>query len=229
MSLTCSNCQSTLPESANYCPQCGQSSASHKTAFWPFLKQSIHELLDVDGRLALTMKTLVCKPGLVSYEYDLGMRAKYTPALRLYLVVSVMFFLAFGTFHNAYTSVETYSSSMPELYSRAMFVLFPIFAVFVKLFYRASYMISNIIFSLHIHTAGYLVLMVISPLEAMESRHIAFLILQGPPSLYFVWHLFMAFKTMYRESWPLTIVKALAIYMLYMGMLGITFDVVLTI
>lgn len=229
MSLECSNCQHPIPDNANYCPHCGQSTASLKRAFFPFLKQSLHELLDVDGRLALTLKTLITKPGLASYEFDQGMRVKYTPALRLYLVVSVIFFLLFATFHHHYTGQVRYSNSVLELYSRAMFVLFPMFAVYVKLFYRNSYLISNIVFSLHIHTAGYLVLMMIGPFEAMESQHMVFLLLQAPPALYFCWYLLMAFKTMYRQSWPVTIIKTIAIYMLYMGTLGITFDVVLSV
>jgi hypothetical protein len=227
MEHSCSNCKTPLPENAKFCPNCGQGTKSHRQAFVPFVKEAIHELLDIDGRLSLTLKTLISKPGLASYDYDQGMRAKYTPPLRLYLVISVIFFLVFSSFHQVFSGKEAYASNAIDLYSKAMFVLFPLFALYVKGFYRDSYLVSNIVFSLHIHTAGYLVLMLIGPLEALEQHHIAFLLLQGPPALYFLWYFLLAFKTMYRQTWPITIIKAVVVYIVYMATLGLVFDVVL--
>lgn len=227
MSSSCSNCQQVVSEHANYCAHCGQGTRSHRQPFLPFIKEALHELLDIDGRLSRTLKTLVLKPGLAAYEYDRGMRAKYTPPLRLYLVISVIFFLAFASFHQMYTGNVAFSDSAIELYSRAMFVLFPLFALFVKCFYHQSYFISNLVFSLHMHSVGYLVLLFIAPLEAVEQRHQLFLFLQALPALYFLWYFLQSFKTMYVQSWPMTILKALGVYTVYMGTLGLVFDVVL--
>lgn len=227
MTITCSNCKTDLSDDAKYCSHCGQSTKSFRQPFVPFVKESLHELLDIDGRLSRTLKVLVSKPGLASYEFDQGMRAKYTPALRLYLVISVIFFLVFSSFHQAFTGTDSFSNSTIDLYSKAMFALFPLFAVYVKLLFQESYFVTNLVFSLHIHSVGYLVLMLIAPLERLESVHQIFMFLQIPPALYFLWYFITAFKTMYRQSWPRTLLKSALMYLIYMGTLGIMFDVVL--
>ncbi|MDF2178874.1 DUF3667 domain-containing protein [Aliiglaciecola sp. CAU 1673] len=193
----------------------------------PFVKEAIHELLDIDGRLSLTLKTLVIKPGLASYEYDQGMRVKYTPPLRLYLVVSVIFFLLFSSFQQAFTGQEGYSASSIDLYSKAMFILFPLFALYVKAMYPSSYLVSNIVFSLHLHSVSYLALILIGPLEVLESQHQAFLALQAPILLYLLWYFVKAFKTMYQASWFVTACKSFFVYLIYMATLGLVFDVIL--
>jgi len=227
MHLTCKNCQTALTEDTKYCPNCGQSIKSTKQPFIPFVKDAFHELLDIDGRLSTTLKTLVMKPGLASYEYGQGMRAKYTPPLRLYLVVSVIFFLVFSSIQQAFTGQEDFSPSSTSLYSKAMFILFPLFALLVKIVYPRSYLLPNIVFSLHIHSVSYLVLMIIGPLELLEKEHQAYIVLQAPPALYLLWYFLKAFKTMYQASWLVTVLKFLLIYIVYMGTLGFVFDVVL--
>lgn len=228
MSITCANCQAELPEDAKYCSDCGQSTKSTRLPFFPFIRDSFHELLDIDGRLSLTLKTLLSKPGHAAYEFEQGKRNKYTPPLRLYLVISVIFFLIFANFQHVYTGAEQHSESATTLYSRAMFVLFPMFALYLKAFYWNSYYLPNLVFSMHIHSVGYLVLMIISPLEALEDKGIVFLLLQVPPSLYFLWYFVQSFKTMFQESWPITIIKTTGVYVVYMGTLGLVFDVVLS-
>jgi ribosomal protein L32 len=88
----CANCGHKLNAHVNFCAECGQSARANDASFLSFIRQSTDELLDIDGRLAFTLRTLLFKPGLVSYEISQGKRAKYTPALRLYLALSVLFF-----------------------------------------------------------------------------------------------------------------------------------------
>lgn len=223
----CANCQSSLMENAKFCAECGQSVKSIDKPFLAFAKDSLHELLDIDGRLWLTLKTLFIKPGLASFEFSQGKRNKYTPPLRLYLVFSLIFFLVLASFQHIYGDGGARNESTTELYSRVMFVLFPIFAAYVGVLFRQSYFLSNLVFSMHIHSMAYVALLVTGPLEALEDRHILFLVLQAVPAGYFLWYVFKAFKTMYQESWLATIVKTCAIYFVYMMTLGLVFDVVL--
>lgn len=226
MNDKCANCHTELTQDAKFCSACGQSTRSFRRPFVAFVKESFHELLDIDGRLSLTIKTLLLKPGLASYEYDLGKRNKYTPPLRLYLAISLVFFLLLSSFQHIYSGHAS-PESITTHYSRAMFVLFPLFALLVKVFYGASYYLSNLVFSIHLHCMAYLVLMVIAPLEAFERNHLVLSLLQLPPSLYFVWYFAVAFKTMFRQSWWLSAAKALGIFTIYMGAMGIVFDVFL--
>ena len=224
---TCVNCQQSLAENANYCGSCGQSTKELRQPFWPFLRDSLHELLDIDGRLMLTIRTLLFKPGLASFEFAQGKKVKYTPPLRLYLVVSLLFFLVLGSFNNILPDGELRSQSTTETYSRIMFVLFPVFAMYVGVFFRQSYFLVNLVFSMHLHTIAYLALLLIGSLESMEQQSALFVLLQVFPAAYFIWYVLVAFKTMFQESILSTMVKSGAIYFVYMATLGLVFDVIL--
>jgi len=224
----CLNCNAILTQDAKYCSKCGQSTRFYGKPFLSFIREFVHELLDIDGRLALTLKTLLFKPGLASYEINQGKRVKYTPALRLYLVSSLLFFLVFASFQNIYVTDSSRHSSTVEIYSRTMFVLFPLYALFINCFYRNSNYLSNLVFSMHIHSVIYFVLMIIGPLESIESKNEILVIAQLGPATYAIWYLLTAFKVMYREPWWKTIIKTIGVYFIYMATLGFVFDYILS-
>lgn len=224
---TCANCQTTLSDKDKFCSECGQNTKNHRQPFPLFMRESLHELLDIDGRLMLTLKTLLFKPGLAAQEYQQGKRQKYTPPLRLYLVFSLLFFLLLSSFQHLFSGSEARPESTTELYSRIMFVLLPIYALYVKMLYRSSYYMACLVFSMHLHSVAYLVLLITGALETSEQQHLIFVILQVLPAGYFVWYVLQAFKTMFQESWLSTLLKSAAIYFVYMSTLGLVFDVVL--
>ena len=88
----CKNCHHPLMSEAKFCAVCGQSAKSLNKPFMSVISETLHETLDIDGRLMLTLKTLLFKPGRLSLDYNLGKRVKYTPPLRMYLVISILFF-----------------------------------------------------------------------------------------------------------------------------------------
>lgn len=221
MTNTCKNCETLLETKDQFCSQCGQSTKTHQRPFFPFITNSLHELFDIDGRLGLTIKTLIFKPGKLSYDYSQGKRVKYTPALRIYLVISVLFFLLFSVFQGENNNAI---QSNLDLYPKIMFLLFPFFALLTNCFYKTSYYLDNIVFSMHIHSIAYLLLAIVGPLEKFEQEHIGFTLLQVPAIVYFAWYFFTAFKIMYQESWWHTLLKTFAIYFLYMATLGLVFD-----
>ena len=227
MKMNCTNCNQSLEDQTNFCPACGQSTRSIDRGFWVVMREQMHELLDIDGRLALSIKTLLTEPGKMTREYIEGRRMQYTPPLRLYLSISILFFLLFSYIYPIYSSEQNASSSLSDYYAKAMFVLFPIYAILIQVFYSSSRFLGNLVFSLHIHSLVYLVLMVISLLEANESKHVILLWLQVPPTLYLFWYIIQSFKTVFEQNWFWTIAKSGAIFFIYMAMLGVAFDVVL--
>lgn len=229
IAMKCKNCDTELIENAKYCPHCGQSSASLNKPFIAVSRDMTHELLDIDGRLWLTIRSLITKPGQLTDEFIQGKRVKYTPPLRLYLAISIVFFVIFSSVYQVYAPDRPLTDSMISYYSKAMFILFPVFALIVQIFYPKSFYTGNLVFSMHLHSIVYLLLMFIAPFEALEKYHTIFLVLQIPPTLYLLWYITQAFKTVYQESWLKTIVKASAIYMIYMAILGIVFDVVMKV
>lgn len=63
------------------------------------LGETFETLTHADSRLWRTLRTLVSRPGELTREWSAGHRASYLPPIRLYLVLSVVFFLmvALGT------------------------------------------------------------------------------------------------------------------------------------
>ena len=91
-SPSCLNCGTLL--SGPYCAECGQ----HDLPPEPPLKELVAEAWDafvsVDGKVASTLKLLLLRPGALTQEYLQGRRARFLPPLRLYLICSLLFFLA---------------------------------------------------------------------------------------------------------------------------------------
>ena len=57
----------------------------------------LHDLTDLDSRVWRTLITLLLKPGKLTNEFIAGRRTFYLPPFRLYLVLSLVFFLlSFG-------------------------------------------------------------------------------------------------------------------------------------
>lgn len=87
----CTNCGSALE--GPYCAQCGQSSASMLKYFWLVVMQLLEDILSFDSRARRTLIPLLLRPGFLTNEYIAGRRVRYVPPLRLYLFISIIFFL----------------------------------------------------------------------------------------------------------------------------------------
>ena len=154
--LQCSDCGEPLTEQSKYCAHCGQSVLSFERMIGPMIAEMLYENLDIDGRMWLTMRTLLFKLGLLSLEYRNGKRTTYTPPLRLYLVISILFFLLISTLDfSSYGQVEN-TAARSDFYPKLMLVLLPIFALIVHFLIRGTYYLSNLVFAIHIRCIAYL-------------------------------------------------------------------------
>lgn len=96
---TCSNCGASVQ--GHYCGQCGQRLEHEIHSVWHFTREATEDLTHADSRLWGTIYALLFKPGLLTREFLDGRRVRYLPPLRLYLVLSVLFFLVLGSgYHN---------------------------------------------------------------------------------------------------------------------------------
>ena len=92
---TCENCAAALV--GPYCSECGQRHHEHPVhSFWHFLQEATEDLTHADSRLWLTLRALLFRPGSLTREFLDGRRARYLPPVRLYLVVSLLFFFITG-------------------------------------------------------------------------------------------------------------------------------------
>ena len=87
----CKNCNSELV--GLYCSECGQKN-SQLLSIKETLKEFTDNVFSFDTRFFITLKYLITKPGLLTTEYWLGRRTKYLPPLRLYLVMSLVYFFS---------------------------------------------------------------------------------------------------------------------------------------
>ena len=88
---TCANCGASVP--GRFCGNCGQRLHGPIHSVWHFVAEATEDLTHADSRLWRTLLALLVKPGFLTREFLDGRRASYLPPLRLYLVLSVLFFL----------------------------------------------------------------------------------------------------------------------------------------
>ncbi len=98
-SARCENCSALLY--ARYCGDCGQRAEPPVHSLWHFAQVAAEDLTHADSRVWRTLNALLLRPGYLTREFLNGRRARYLPPVRLYLVISVMFFLwASATHHH---------------------------------------------------------------------------------------------------------------------------------
>lgn len=76
----------------HYCAKCGQHTHESARGLAVVLHDTWHDVTHLDGRLWRTLAILFARPGALTREYFDGRRARYLPPVRLYLVLSILFF-----------------------------------------------------------------------------------------------------------------------------------------
>ena len=90
MVTDCPNCGAELHGS--FCSTCGQRSVPPDPSVTEIAGDAWQELSGYDGRIAATIRGLL-RPGFLTREYVAGHRARYLSPVRLYLIVSVIYFV----------------------------------------------------------------------------------------------------------------------------------------
>jgi hypothetical protein len=91
LTLVCANCHAAL--SGEYCAACGQRHEPHVHTVAHFASEALESVSHADSRLWRTLWYLISRPGFLTQEFFAGRRVSYLPPFRLYLVISVVFFL----------------------------------------------------------------------------------------------------------------------------------------
>jgi hypothetical protein len=87
----CKNCGAVLL--GRFCSNCSQAADVHVPSTRELLHDMLEGLTHSDSRLWLTLKYLWFSPGKLTQEFIAGRRVAYLPPFRLYLVLSIIFFL----------------------------------------------------------------------------------------------------------------------------------------
>lgn len=90
----CANCGAPL--NGRFCAACGQRHEPHIHSVAHFAAEGFESISHADSRLWRTLGYLLSRPGFLTREFLAGRRMRYLPPFRLYLVISVLFFLVVG-------------------------------------------------------------------------------------------------------------------------------------
>ena len=78
--------------------------------FIPLITGALYTIVELDGRAYRTIFKLLTNPAFLTREYFGGRRSSYTPPLRLFLVISIGFFLLLSLI----TSVQSLRSTLDD-------------------------------------------------------------------------------------------------------------------
>ena len=117
----CENCHARVDGA--FCGQCGQSLESSLKYFWTVVLHLLDDIFSFDSRASRTVFPLFFRPGFLTNEYISGKRVHYVPPLRLYLFISIVFFLSLKFFTDSATSEFSNEHSAYTEYTKYMKVL----------------------------------------------------------------------------------------------------------
>lgn len=109
----CQNCGAELK--GPYCHACGQHNFDVHQSFWHLALELLDSFFHFEGRFFQGTFDLLFRPGTLTMQYNAGKRASQMPPLRLYIFISLIFFLAPSS--NDHTLTQTTSS--PQTTSQA--------------------------------------------------------------------------------------------------------------
>jgi hypothetical protein len=88
---TCQNCGAGTPDL--YCAVCGQKAVDYHASLREVAGDIVDELFQLDSRIGRTIVPFLFRPGKLTNEFNAGRRRSYSSPLRLYLLVSFLYFL----------------------------------------------------------------------------------------------------------------------------------------
>ncbi|MEX0644199.1 MAG: DUF3667 domain-containing protein, partial [Parvularculaceae bacterium] len=89
-----------------FCAVCGQKNDDLRRSSVVLAKDFLTDTFGFDSRMWRTLGLMAASPGLVPSNYSHGKRSRYTPPVRLFLVISFLFFLTLGMTQTLFVAIE---------------------------------------------------------------------------------------------------------------------------
>ncbi len=241
--ITCQNCQTNFE--GKYCPNCAQKADTHRFTLKHFAHDFFHALTHADKGVLLLMKELFFKPGKVAREFNAGKRKRYfNPITYLLLVMALQIFLTKKTeiltvyltktqtmmqelrqanpnadAWNADEVIENQKKNNPKVleYNRILNLAFlPFLAFLTWLFFKKSGFnyAENLVFNVFYmaQLLLFFILFAIIPFVIFPSGVYWWMMLF---SLIYIAYSFIALQQFFRQRWWLTLLKCIAILVIY--------------
>lgn len=87
----CLNCGNIVEE--RYCSHCGQENVLPRESFKHIITHFITDYLHLDEKFWSSLKPLLFNPGFLTNNYNQGKRASYVHPFRLYIFITIVYFL----------------------------------------------------------------------------------------------------------------------------------------
>ena len=231
---SCANCSSPL--SGVYCSQCGQRDLDLERPFRKIAGEFLEETFDIDGPVFRTLGALLLRPGVLTRDYLDGHRKRYTSPVRLYLVISVLFFVVTawvagkGFLLSEGQTLDTHAAGQERLFSdyvpQLMFLLLPVFALLLKVAFRQRTYFHHLIHALHLHSAAYIVLGIMMPLEQTSAWIVLTVIAQLLLLAYLLAYFVLSLRRVYQVGWLSALAWTGVILLAYMMLVAASFEAV---
>lgn len=216
---SCPNCDSSLLPEARYCSTCGQQVLAKKLGMSTFLQQFMSDYFTFDSKFFKSVVPLLFKPGFLTSEFFAGRRVRYITPLRLYIFISIVFFLLLS-FSGQSDSNDEVDKLINVYFPRLFFLLLPVFAGILNLLHitKEKNYVVHFLFAAHFHAFLFLtgtIYILISELFGSlnlinVNTYVALAFL-----LAHLTYLFVAIMNVYKEKIGLVIIKFLALIVVY--------------
>ena len=101
--IKCPNCENEYDSNFNYCPYCSQKNIDIDPKLKHFITEFLSANFNIDSKIFITLKSLILKPAELTREMLAGKREKYLTPVRLYLLISLIYFFVL--------SIDTHKNS----------------------------------------------------------------------------------------------------------------------
>lgn len=95
----CGNCHESVE--GRFCANCGQEDRTYLLSLTELIGDFFGELTNLDSRFFRSMKPLLFRPGWLTLEYMRGRRQHYFPPIRMYIIISLLFFFVTALLANS--------------------------------------------------------------------------------------------------------------------------------
>ena len=119
----CLNCGEEFDESFNYCSHCGQENNHNRVSFGTLVVDFLNNYFSFDSKFSLSLLPFFFDPGYLTKKFVEGKRASFVNPIRLYLIISLLFFIVFSMVSNDLiqdsvdkidTATEQLSEDLPD-------------------------------------------------------------------------------------------------------------------
>lgn len=209
----CLNCEELCSEAVKFCPNCGQEFIKTETVVG-FLQHFMSDYFTFDSKIIRSYGPLMFKPGFLTIEYLQGKRTKYIPPLRMYIFISILFFIVISI------GSADFFGDFTKILSKLFFLLLPFFALLLRLFYRkvSTKFLVDFVFSIHFHAFLFSIILIYIGISLIFPAAVNLYILLAFV-IYIIYYLWKSMYEVYGQGKFLTFIKLIAVLILYLFVL----------